>query len=151
MGPQTLKLLIHFARANQRARSKILQTLQQASKYANEHTWLFSLQMYIQNWKKLIEAFLGEPVLFKLSRQNRSLGIRIKTTLPYISCWLFSYKRWVGLNSEINNDHFPFNQSFILTRCVKELKNSFKIRTCINKIYNNYNYIILFNLKKTTR
>ena len=28
------------------------------------------------------------------------------------------------------------NQSFILTRYVKELKNSFKIRTCINKIYN---------------
>ena len=40
------------------------------------------------------------------------------------------------------------NQSFILTRYVKELKNSFKIRTCINKIYNNYSYIILFNLKK---
>ena len=37
------------------------------------------------------------------------------------------------------------NQSFILIPCVKELKNSFKIRTCINKIYNNYNYIILFN------
>ena len=34
------------------------------------------------------------------------------------------------------------NQSFILTRYVKELKNSFKIRTCINKIYNNYSYII---------
>ena len=31
------------------------------------------------------------------------------------------------------------NQSIIyLTRCVEELKNSFKIRTCINKIYNDY-------------
>ena len=34
------------------------------------------------------------------------------------------------------------NQSFILTRYVKELEYSFKIRTCINKIYNNYSYII---------
>lgn len=38
MGLQTVKLLIHFARANQGARSKIFQTLQQASKYANQHT-----------------------------------------------------------------------------------------------------------------
>ena len=30
------------------------------------------------------------------------------------------------------------NQSFILTRCVEELENLFKIRTCINIIYNNY-------------
>ena len=42
------------------------------------------------------------------------------------------------------------NQSFILTRYVKELKNSFKIRTCINKIYNNYCYIILFNFKNNS-
>ena len=46
--------------------------------------------------------------------------------------------------------HQSINQSFILTRCVKELKNSFKIRTCINKIYNNYNYIILFNCKNNS-
>ena len=40
------------------------------------------------------------------------------------------------------------NQSFILTRYVKELENSFKIRTCINKICNNYSYVmILFNFK----
>ena len=43
------------------------------------------------------------------------------------------------------------NQSFILTRYVKELKNSFKIRTCINKIYNNYGYVvILFNFKNNS-
>ena len=43
------------------------------------------------------------------------------------------------------------NQSFILTRYVKELKNSFKIRTCINKIYNNYGFvIILFNFKNNS-
>ena len=47
-------------------------------------------------------------------------------------------------NQSINQS---INQSFILTRNVTELKNSFKIRTCINKIYNNYSYIILFNFK----
>ena len=41
------------------------------------------------------------------------------------------------------------NQSFILTRYVKELKNSFKIRTCMDKIYSNYSYMILFNLNPT--
>ena len=42
-------------------------------------------------------------------------------------------------------------QSFILTRYVKELKNPFKIRTCVNKgIYNNYSYIILFNFKNNS-
>ena len=41
------------------------------------------------------------------------------------------------------------NQSFILTRYVEVLENSFKIRTCINKIYNNYSYVmILFNEHK---
>ena len=39
------------------------------------------------------------------------------------------------------------NQSFILTLYVKVLENSFKIRTCINKIHNNYSYVmILFNV-----
>ena len=43
------------------------------------------------------------------------------------------------------------NQSFILTRYVEELENLFKIRTCINKIYNNYSYvIILFNFKNNS-
>ena len=42
------------------------------------------------------------------------------------------------------------NQSFILTRYVEVLENSFKIRTCINKIYNNYSYIILFNFKNNS-
>ena len=42
------------------------------------------------------------------------------------------------------------NQSFILTRYVRELKSSFKIRPCINKIYNNYSYIILFNFKNNS-
>ena len=37
----------------------------------------------------------------------------------------------------------PINQSFILTRQVEELKNSFKIRTCITKIPNSYSYIII--------
>ena len=37
----------------------------------------------------------------------------------------------------------PINQSFILTRYVEELKNSFKIRTCMNKTYNNYTHIII--------
>ena len=42
------------------------------------------------------------------------------------------------------------NQSITyLTRYVKELKNSFKLRTCLNKIYNNYGCIILFNFKTT--
>ena len=39
------------------------------------------------------------------------------------------------------------NQSFILTRYVEVLEDSFKIRTCINKIYNYYSYVmILFNV-----
>ena len=39
------------------------------------------------------------------------------------------------------------NQSFILTRYVEVLENSFKIRTCINKICNYYSYVmILFNV-----
>ena len=43
------------------------------------------------------------------------------------------------------------NQSFILTRYVEVLENSFKIRTCINKIYNNYSYVmILFNFKNNS-
>ena len=42
----------------------------------------------------------------------------------------------------------PINQSFTLTRYVEELKNSFKIRTCINKIYNNYSYIIILSYFK---
>ena len=50
-------------------------------------------------------------------------------------------------NQSINQS---INQSFILTRNVTELKNSFKIRTCINKIYNNYSYIILFNFKNNS-
>ena len=50
-----------------------------------------------------------------------------------------------------NNNSNNNNQSFILTRYVKELQNSFKIRTCINKIYNNYSYvIILFNFKNNS-
>ena len=41
------------------------------------------------------------------------------------------------------------NQSFILTCYVEELENSFKIRTCINIIDNNYSYVmILFNFLK---
>ena len=43
------------------------------------------------------------------------------------------------------------NQSFILTRYVEEQENSFKKRTCINKIYNNYSYVmILFNFKNNS-
>ena len=43
------------------------------------------------------------------------------------------------------------NQSFILTRYVEVLENSLKIRTCINKIYNNYSYVIIsFNFKKNS-
>ena len=39
------------------------------------------------------------------------------------------------------------NQSFILTRYVEVLENSFKIRMCINKIYNYYSCVmILFNV-----
>ena len=36
------------------------------------------------------------------------------------------------------------NQSFILTRYVEELENLFKIQTCINEIYNNYSYVIIW-------
>ena len=43
------------------------------------------------------------------------------------------------------------NQSFILTRYVEDLENSFKIRTCINKISYNYGcVIILFNFKNNS-
>ena len=46
--------------------------------------------------------------------------------------------------------HMTINQSFILTRYVEELKNSFEIRTC-TKIFNNYGYIIIsFNFKKNS-
>ena len=39
------------------------------------------------------------------------------------------------------------NQSFILTRYVEVLENSFKIRMFINEIYNYYSYVmILFNV-----
>ena len=39
------------------------------------------------------------------------------------------------------------NQSFILTRYVEVLENSFKIRMFINKIYNYYSYVMtLFNV-----
>ena len=49
-----------------------------------------------------------------------------------------------------NSINQSINQSLISIRYVKELKNSFKIRTCINKIYNNYSYIILFNFKNNS-
>ena len=61
---------------------------------------------------------------------------------PFLNLYKFALQT-VYINQSIN-------QSFILTRCVKELKNLFKIRTCINKIYNNYNYIILFNFKNNS-
>ena len=36
--------------------------------------------------------------------------------------------------------------------CVaSKLRNSFKIRTCINKIYNNYSHIIIFNFKNNKK
>ena len=35
------------------------------------------------------------------------------------------------------------HQSYMLPRNVEVPKNSFKIRTCINKIYNSYSYIII--------
>ena len=62
----------------------------------------------------------------------------------------------------INTQHFvslakhecinqSINQSFILTCCVEELKNWFKIRKSLNKIYNNYSYVlILFYFKNNT-
>ena len=54
-----------------------------------------------------------------------------------------------------SNDHsglrLSISQSFILTRYVEVLENSLKIRTCINKIYNNYSYVmILFNFKNNS-
>ena len=59
-----------------------------------------------------------------------------------------SLKENVSASISINQS---INQSFILTRYVKELENSFKIRTCINKIYNNYGYVkILFNFKNNS-
>ena len=43
------------------------------------------------------------------------------------------------------------NQSIIYFNTLRQrAKNSFKIRTCINKIYNNYSYIILFNFKNNS-
>ena len=68
---------------------------------------------------------------------------------PYFSLGVFTFEqalRYAILQS-INQS---INQSFILTRYVRELKSSFKIRPCINKIYNNYSYIILFNLKNNS-
>ena len=59
-----------------------------------------------------------------------------------------------SFEAAIPNEDSSVNQSinhyFILTRYVKELKNSFKIQTCINKIYNNYSYIILFSFKNNS-
>ena len=65
-----------------------------------------------------------------------------------ILCTHFPAKSRVTLWANLHQS--SINQSFILTHCVKELKNSIKIRTCINKIYNNYNYIILFNFKNNS-
>ena len=55
------------------------------------------------------------------------------------------------ISSVKSNDHsglrLSINQSFILTRYVEVLENSFKIRMFINEIYNYYSYVmILFNV-----
>ena len=59
----------------------------------------------------------------------------------FVSLYFFNY---MALSPSIN-------QSFILTRYVEELENSFKIQRCITKICNNYSYvIILFNFKNNS-
>ena len=74
--------------------------------------------------KSLCQFFMLKRDLFVAPIKNELL-----------KCWLVSVSQSI-------------NQSFILARYNEELKNSFKIRTCINKIYNNYSYnnynIILF-------
>ena len=80
-------------------------------------------------------------------------GTAIDDSFSLPDCSSCSYKGAFSLVGEnINTTLFiitsSINQSFILTRYVKELKNSFKIETCINKIYNNYSYIIPFNFEK---
>ena len=55
-----------------------------------------------------------------------SLRFEHKTLMSLIVLSMFSAFFDQSINQSIN-------QSFILTRYVKELKNSLKIRTCINK------------------
>ena len=74
--------------------------------------------------------------------QSKSLpGFRVVVmSLDGINSWLIQ-KLLRGENDLKQQDEIqatslpcPLNQSFILTRCVKELKNSFKIRMCNSKL-----------------
>ena len=83
-------------------------------------------------------------------RKNSNKASSSSNVDSFVGCSLTLFRsltRDCLANQSINQS---INQSFILTRYVKELKNSFKIRTCINKIYNNYSYIILFNFKNNS-
>ena len=87
--------------------------------------------------------FIRKKIVFSIGHVKVSVGIRVHLFFLHTISSRSTYFSFCIEDQSIN-------QSFILTRYVKELKNSFKIRTCINKIYNNYSYIILFNFKNNS-